>query len=111
MIDAHFLYPDGYAATRIGRRLGLPVTITLRGSKDQWLIGTDREPMLREALNARVHLIAVSEALKRDVGRPARVSPIEDQRDRQRRRPGASSAPVDRAEARRAPRNRAPTRR
>ena len=27
VIDAHFGYPDGYAATRIGARLGLPVVI------------------------------------------------------------------------------------
>lgn len=40
VIDAHFGYPDGFAATFIGRRLGLPVVISLRGSKDQRLIGT-----------------------------------------------------------------------
>lgn len=68
LIDAHFLYPDGWAATRIGARLGLPVTITLRGSKDEWLIGTDRERFLREALAAARHLFSVSDALKRDVG-------------------------------------------
>jgi len=27
-IDAHYLYPDGVAATWLGRRLGLPVVIT-----------------------------------------------------------------------------------
>jgi glycosyltransferase involved in cell wall biosynthesis len=33
LIDAHFAYPDGYAATRLGRWLKLPVTITLRGTE------------------------------------------------------------------------------
>ncbi len=75
LIDAHFLYPDGYAATRIGRALGLPVTITIRGSKDEWLIGTNREPMLREAMNAAAHLFSVSESLKRDVGVRMGVEP------------------------------------
>ena len=31
-IDAHYFYPDGVAATRLGRRFGLPVVITARGS-------------------------------------------------------------------------------
>ncbi len=32
VIDAHYAYPDGVAATWLGRRLGLPVVITVRGS-------------------------------------------------------------------------------
>src|SRR5579859_7384265 len=32
ILDAHYLYPDGVAATLIGRRLGLPVVITARGN-------------------------------------------------------------------------------
>jgi teichuronic acid biosynthesis glycosyltransferase TuaC len=31
-IDAHYLYPDGVSAIRIGRRFGKPVVITARGS-------------------------------------------------------------------------------
>jgi len=31
-IDAHYLYPDGVAAIRLGRRFGLPVVLTARGS-------------------------------------------------------------------------------
>ncbi len=31
-IDAHYLYPDGVAAVWLGRRFGLPVVITARGS-------------------------------------------------------------------------------
>ncbi len=100
LIDAHFLFPDGYAATRIGQRLGLPVTITLRGSKDEWLIGTDREPLLCEAMRGAVHLFAVSEALKQDVGvklgEPAdKITVIGNGVDLDK------FSPVDRAEARR----------
>jgi len=99
LIDAHFLYPDGYAATLIGKRLGLPVTITIRGSKDEWLVGTNREPMLREAMNYAVHLFAVSEALKRDVAlklgqREDRVTVIGNGVDLDK------FEPVNRAEAR-----------
>lgn len=70
VIDAHFGYPDGYAAVRIGRRLGLPVVLSLRGSKDQRLLGTACEPALREALAGAARLIAVSESLVREVGAP-----------------------------------------
>ncbi len=70
VIDAHFGYPDGYAAMRIAERLGLAVAITLRGSKDQRLLGTDCEPALREALSRADRLIAVTESLVQDVGRP-----------------------------------------
>jgi teichuronic acid biosynthesis glycosyltransferase TuaC len=68
VLDAHFVYPDGYAASLLARRHGLPLTITLRGSKDEWLIGTAREPAMREALTQAQRIFAVSDALKRDVG-------------------------------------------
>lgn len=32
VIDAHFFYPDGVAAVMIGRKLGIPVCISARGS-------------------------------------------------------------------------------
>ncbi len=35
LIDAHFGYPDGYAATMLGRWLNVPVTITLRGTEQR----------------------------------------------------------------------------
>ena len=70
LIDAHFGYPDGHAATWLGARLGLPVAITLRGSKDQRLIGTDCEPALRQALRSASRLVSVTGSLVRDVGVP-----------------------------------------
>lgn len=100
LIDAHFLFPDGWAATRIAKRLGLPSTITIRGSKDEWLIGTPREKGLREAMARATRLFAVSQALARDVafklGVPGeKVSVIGNGIDAE------SFAPVDRTEARR----------
>lgn len=74
VIDAHFCYPDGLAAVRIGRRLGLPVTLSVRGSKDQMLLGTDREPALREAVEGASRLIAVTDSLVQGVGGPLGVA-------------------------------------
>lgn len=67
VVDAHFLYPDGFAASLLARELDLPLTVTLRGSKDEWLIGTDREPMLRATMERATRLISVSAALRQDV--------------------------------------------
>lgn len=66
-VDAHFLYPDGWAAAGIAQRLGVPLTITIRGSKDEWLIGTSRERYLVDAMKRATRLFAVSAALKQDV--------------------------------------------
>ena len=32
IIDAHFAFPDGYAAIKLGKRLGIPVMVTCHGS-------------------------------------------------------------------------------
>ncbi len=99
VIDAHFGYPDGAAAVRLGRALGLPVVITLRGSKDRNLLGGSREAGLREALAGAAQLVAVSGSLVRDVGQPlgqaaARFALIGNGVDTDR------FAPVDRVQAR-----------
>ncbi|MFP5405894.1 MAG: glycosyltransferase, partial [Gammaproteobacteria bacterium] len=100
VIDAHFLYPDGWAATRIASRLGVPATITIRGSKDESLIGTSREPRLREAMQAAHKLFAVSTALQLNVAQKLgiaadKVKVIGNGVDL------AKFAPVERAQARR----------
>jgi glycosyltransferase involved in cell wall biosynthesis len=99
VIDAHFIFPDGYAASLLGRALGLPITITLRGSKDQKLLGTAREPLLRRAVDSAARLFAVSDSLKRDVGlklgqAPDRIVLVGNGVDSEKFRP------VDRVEAR-----------
>jgi teichuronic acid biosynthesis glycosyltransferase TuaC len=73
-IDAHYLYPDGVAATWIGRRFGLPVVMTARGT-DVNLIPRYRIPrrLIEGAIRDASALIAVSAALKDvliDLGAP-----------------------------------------
>lgn len=65
LIDAHYVYPDGHAATLIGERLNVPVVITARGTDINLF---SRMPLIRpkivKALNRAAGIIAVSEALK-----------------------------------------------
>jgi teichuronic acid biosynthesis glycosyltransferase TuaC len=65
VIDAHYMYPDAYAATRIGQALGVPVVSSARGS-DINLIGRipSLRPLVREAIARSRHVIAVSRALR-----------------------------------------------
>lgn len=65
VIDAHYVYPDGVAATWLGRRFGLPVVITARGT-DVNLIPRHLVPrrLIQGAIRDANALIAVSGALK-----------------------------------------------
>ncbi len=64
-IDAHYLYPDGVAAIRLGKEFGLPVIITARGS-DTSQLPNYRLPRraIQRALHEADALIAVSAGLK-----------------------------------------------
>ena len=64
-IDAHYIYPDGVAATWLGRHFGLPVVMTARGT-DVNLIPRYRIPrrLIQGAIRDAAALIAVSGALK-----------------------------------------------
>jgi teichuronic acid biosynthesis glycosyltransferase TuaC len=64
-IDAHYIYPDGVAATWLGRRFGLPVVMTARGT-DVNLIPRHRGPrrLIQGAIRDASAIIAVSAALK-----------------------------------------------
>ncbi|MCC9647320.1 glycosyltransferase [Rubrivivax sp. JA1029] len=64
LIDAHFAYPDGYAATLLGRWLGVPVTITLRGTEQRQAHDPALAPKLRAALQRATQVFAVSESLR-----------------------------------------------
>lgn len=73
-IDAHYVYPDGVAAVWLGRRFGLPVTMTARGT-DVNLIPRYSLPrrLIQGAVRDSAALIAVSGALKQalvDLGAP-----------------------------------------
>ena len=65
VIDAHFIYPDGYAAIKLGQRLNRPVVVTARGSD----ITRNKHyphirPLLSEVMRSATQLIAVSEELR-----------------------------------------------
>jgi len=73
-IDAHFVYPDGFAAVLLGKALGLPVIVSARGTDinvypSLFLI----RPLLRWTLTHAAGAIAVSADLKKkmiDLGTP-----------------------------------------
>jgi teichuronic acid biosynthesis glycosyltransferase TuaC len=74
ILDAHFAYPDGYAAGLLGRWLDVPVTITLRGTEARQA----RDPVLRRRLQSALtkadRVFAVSESLRQvalELGAPA----------------------------------------
>lgn len=64
LIDAHFGYPDGLAATLLGRWLGVPVTITLRGTETRHANDQALAPRLRTALQRATRVFAVSDSLR-----------------------------------------------
>jgi teichuronic acid biosynthesis glycosyltransferase TuaC len=73
-IDAHYVYPDGVAATWLGWRFALPVVMTARGT-DVNLIPNHRIPrrLIQGAIRDASAIIAVSAALKQalvDLGAP-----------------------------------------
>jgi teichuronic acid biosynthesis glycosyltransferase TuaC len=73
-IDAHFVYPDGFAAVLLGKALGLPVIVSARGT-DMNVYPSFRiiRPMLRWTLTHAAGAIAVSADLKKkmtDLGAP-----------------------------------------
>jgi len=65
LLDAHYFYPDGVAAVRLGRVLGLPVVVTARGT-DLNLIPRFPAPrrMIVEAAHRAAGLVTVCAALK-----------------------------------------------
>ena len=64
-IDAHYVYPDGFAAVLLGKTLKLPVIVSARGT-DINVFPSFRliRPMIRWTLRHATGLIAVSNALK-----------------------------------------------
>jgi len=73
ILDAHFCYPDGYAAVTAARWLGIPVTITLRGTEPRHAQDPVLRPLLKSALSGASRIFAVAEALRKvaiDVGVP-----------------------------------------
>jgi glycosyltransferase involved in cell wall biosynthesis len=65
LIDAHFAYPDGHAALKLGRWLKLPVSVTLRGTEMPQSRNPALVPKLRQAFRDADQVIAVSDSLRR----------------------------------------------
>lgn len=65
VVDSHFGYPDGYAATLLGSWLGLPVSITLRGTEIRHSGTPGLRPRLIRALQRARRVITVSDSLRR----------------------------------------------
>jgi len=65
LIDAHYLYPDGVAASHLAKFLKLPFTMTARGS-DVTQIALMARPkrLILKACEAAAHVITVSQSLK-----------------------------------------------
>lgn len=79
VVDAQFFYPDGPAAMRVADALGLPFSAKARGA-DISHFGHDpaTRPQLLEAANTASGLLAVSDAMRRDMAAigidPAKVT-------------------------------------
>lgn len=63
ILDAHFGYPDGYAASLLGRWLGVPYTVTFRGTEPRHAADPKLAPRLREAVRTAQRVFAVSGSL------------------------------------------------
>lgn len=64
IIDAHFAYPDGYAATLLGRWLGVPVTITMRGTETRHTNDSALRPLIITAMSKANRVFSVSDSLR-----------------------------------------------
>lgn len=67
LIDAHFAYPDGYAAGLLGRWFNVPVTITLRGTEVTLSKFPGRRQRILSAIKRANRVFSVAESLKRHV--------------------------------------------
>jgi glycosyltransferase involved in cell wall biosynthesis len=98
LIDAHFAFPDGEAAVRLGRWLGMPVTVTLRGTEVPHSRNPVLRPRLARTLRGASRVFSVSASLRRlalELGTPAENTEVVGN--------GVDTAvfqPVDRAAAR-----------
>jgi len=63
VIDAHFAYPDGYAASLLARWTGLPMTLTLRGQEARQST-TPLRSYLQAAMRGAARIVTVSDALR-----------------------------------------------
>ena len=75
IIDAHFAYPDGYAATLLGKWLNVPVTITMRGTETRHVKDPVLKPRVYAALSKASRVFSVSDSL-RQVALSCGIAPL-----------------------------------
>jgi len=67
-IDSHWVYPDGFAAVLFGRMFGVPVFCSARGTDiNVYPTLPLIRPLIRWALRRASGIVAVSDALKREI--------------------------------------------
>ncbi len=66
IIDAHFAYPDGFAATKLGKWLSVPVTITMRGTEVRHIRTNNLKAYLKKAFSEAKKVFSVSNSLKQE---------------------------------------------
>ena len=101
LLDAQYIYPDGYAGVLIAKKLGIPVVLSALGTDVNVFPKFKRiAPKIRWALSEADGILAVSDSLKAATAvagaAPEKIRVIGNGVDTQRFRP------LDRAEARRA---------
>lgn len=64
IIDSHFAYPDGYAASLLGKWFRIPVTITLRGTEARLAGRLLYRRLMRKAMKHAARVFSVSDSLK-----------------------------------------------
>jgi len=68
LIDGHYIYPDGFAATLLAKMMKKPVVLSARGSDINQFVGfRSIKPMIRYSMESASHLISVCEALKKEM--------------------------------------------
>lgn len=100
LIDAHYAYPDGFAAALLRHRLGVPMVLTVRGTDVNYMPQRRRlGELVRFALRSADAVVAVSRALADCAiaagAEPAKVVVLRNGVD------AARFAPLDMAECRR----------
>lgn len=64
LIDAHFAYPDGHAASLLARWLSVPFTVTLRGTESRHALDRRLAPRLSQVLRSAAQVFCVSDSLR-----------------------------------------------
>ncbi|HRZ02600.1 MAG TPA: glycosyltransferase [Burkholderiaceae bacterium] len=65
LIDAHFAYPDGLAASKLAQWLRVPYTVTLRGTESRHAADAALRPRVQQALQSASRVFSVSDSLRR----------------------------------------------